>query len=59
MNNLKCKLLKALMGVSLGALGAFVVTFVVYFWNLDMKLTSVMQTVLNKFYDKIERDQHL
>lgn len=23
MNNLKCKLLKALMGVSLGALGAF------------------------------------
>ena len=59
MNNLKCKLLKALMGVSLGALGAFAVTFVVYFWNLDMKLTSVMQTVLNKFYDKIERDQHL
>ena len=26
MNNLKCKLLKALAGVSLGALGAFVVT---------------------------------
>ena len=26
MNNLKCKLLKALLGVSLGALGAFVVT---------------------------------
>ena len=41
MNNLKSKLLKALMGVSLGALGAFVVTFVIYFWNLDMKLTSV------------------
>ena len=39
MNNLKSKLLKALMGVSLGALGAFVVTFVIYFWNLDMKLT--------------------
>ena len=43
MNNLKSKLLKALMRVSLGALGAFVVTFVVYFWNLDMKLTSVME----------------
>ena len=43
MNNLKSKLLKALMGVSLGALGAFVVTFVIYFWNLDMKLTSVME----------------
>lgn len=40
-------------------LGFFAVTFIVYFFNLDMKLTSVMQTVLNKFYDKIERDQHL
>lgn len=46
MNNLKCKLLKALLGMSLGALGAFVVTFVVYFWNLDMKLTSVMEGIL-------------
>ena len=59
MNNLKSKLLKALMGVSLGALGAFAVTFVVYFWNLDMKLTSVMEGILLKHYDKIDRDQHL
>lgn len=59
MNNLKCKLLKALMGVSLGALGTFAVTFVVYFWNLDMKLTSVMEGILLKHYDKIDRDQHL
>ena len=58
MNNLKCKLLKALLGVSLGALGAFVVTFVIYFWNLDMKLTSVMEGILLKHYDKIDRDQH-
>ena len=57
MNNLKCKLLKALMGVSLGALGAFVVTFVIYFWNLDMKLTSVMEGILLKHYDKIDREQ--
>ena len=56
MNNLKCKLLKALLGVSLGALGAFVVTFVIYFWNLDMKLTSVMEGILLKHYDKIDRD---
>ncbi len=62
MNNLKSKLLKALMRVSLGALGAlgaFVVTFVVYFWNLDMKLTSVMEGIMLKHYDKIDRDQHL
>ena len=59
MNNLKCKLLKALAGVSLGALGAFVFTFVIYFWNLDMKLTSVMEGILLKHYDKSDRDQHL
>lgn len=47
------------MGVSLGALGAFAVTFVIYFWNLDMKLTSVMEGILLKHYDKIDRDQHL
>ena len=46
MNNLKYKLLKALLGMSLCALGAFAVTFVVYFWNLDMKLTSVMEGIL-------------
>lgn len=59
MNNLKCKLLKALLGMSLGALGAFAATFVVYFWNLDMKLTSVMEGILLKHYDRIERNQHL
>ena len=59
MNNLKCKLLKALLGMSLGALGAFAVTFVVYFWNLDMKLTSVMEGILLKHSDRIERNQHL
>ena len=59
MNNLKSKLLKALMGVSLGALGAFVVTFVIYLWNQDMKLTSVMEGILLKPYDKNDRDQHL
>lgn len=45
--------------MSLGALGAFAVTFVVYFWNLDMKLTSVMEGILLKHYDKIDRYQHL
>ena len=59
MNNLKCKLLKALLGVSLGALGAFAVTFVVYFWNLDMKLTAIIEPWLLKHYDSIERDTHL
>lgn len=53
------KLGKLLTKLGAIGLGFFAVTFIVYFFNLDMKLTSVMQTVLNKFYDKIERDQHL
>ena len=59
MNNLKCKLLKALAGVSLGALGAFVVTFVIYFWNLDMKLTSKIEPLLIKHYDTMPRNTYL
>ena len=35
------------------------VTFVVYFFNLDMKLTAAMEPILFKFYDKVKRDQHL
>ena len=53
------KLRKLMIKLGIAGLGFFAVTFIVYFFNLDMKLTSVMQTVLNKFYDKIERDQHL
>lgn len=37
----------------------FVVTFTVYFFNLDMKLTSAIEPWLLKHYDKIERDTHL
>ncbi len=50
------KLLKKLVLV---ILSLFVVTFVVYFFNLDMKLTAAMEPVLNWFYDRVDRDQHL
>ena len=33
--------------------------FVVYFFNLDMKLTALMEPILYKFYDRVHRDQHL
>ena len=50
---------KALLKIAAVALGVFAVTFTVYFFNLDMKLTSVMEGILLKHYDKIDRDQHL
>jgi hypothetical protein len=37
----------------------FALTFTVYFFNLDMKLTAAIEPILLKHYDKIDRDQHL
>ena len=37
----------------------FAVTFTVYIFNLDMKLTAAIEPGLLKQYDKIDRDQHL
>ncbi|MBQ6589812.1 MAG: hypothetical protein IJI01_14195 [Butyrivibrio sp.] len=37
----------------------FALTFTVYIFNLDMKLTAAIEPILLKHYDKIDRDQHL
>lgn len=34
----------------------FLLTIVVYIFNLDMKIASKMQPMLNKIYDKRERE---
>ena len=58
--NVKKKVLKLLLKLCLAALGFFVVTFAVYFYNLDMKLTAAMEPILTWWYDnKVKRDQHL
>ena len=57
----KCKMSKlctVVKKLSLAGTAFFVVTFAVYF-NLDMKLTAAMEPVLNYFYDRVDRDQHL
>ncbi len=41
------------------AVAFFVITFIVYFFNLDMKLTSAMAPLLDKIYDRVKRDKHL
>ena len=53
------KLRKLMIKLGIAGLGFFAVTFVVYFFNLDMKLPSAMQPILDHFYDKVDRDQHL
>ena len=56
---MKKKLAKALLYLMTGGFAFFVVTFTVYFFNLDMKLTSMIEPFLLKWYDRIPRNQHL
>ncbi len=37
----------------------FVLTFIVYMLNLDMKMMTLLEPMMLKHYDKIDRDQHL
>lgn len=52
-------LLKIIGIAALVAVIFFVVTFIVYFFNLDMKLTAALEPLFLKHYDKIKRDKHL
>ncbi len=54
------KKIAKLIGILCGILGVFfAVTFTVYFFNLDMKLTSALEPYLDKIYDRRERDKTL
>ena len=60
---MKEKILKVLLNVLLKlviAVGVFfAVTFTVYFFNLDMKATSLLEPFLEKWYDHLERKQYI
>ena len=53
------KLAKIPLIALLAVLGFFVVTFTIYFFNLDMKATSLLAPFLQKWYDSMERDHYL
>ena len=59
MNKVMKWIFKLLFRLLLVALGFFVVTFTVYFFNLDMKLTAAIEPFMLRHYDRIERDTHL
>ena len=59
MKKIKNPLVKLLLKLLLILVSFVAVTFVVYFFNLDMKLTAAMEPILFKFYDRVKRDQHL
>ena len=52
-------ILKILGIAAIVAAALFVLTFVVYFFNLDMKLPAALEPIFLKHYDKIKRDRHL
>jgi len=37
----------------------FVLTFTIYIFNLDMKLTAALFPLFEKHYNKVKRDKHL
>ena len=59
MKKIKNTLLKLLLKLLLILVSFIAVTFVVYFFNLDMKLTAALEPIFLKHYDKIKRDRHL
>ena len=52
-------LLSILAKLLLVALGFFVITFTVYFFNLDMKATALLAPLLEKWYDHLDRKQYI
>ena len=51
--------LKLLGKLLIAALCFFVVTFTIYFFNLDMKATSLLAPLLEKWYDSLDRKQYI
>ncbi len=53
------KLLKLPLILLCAALVFFVVTFTIYFFNLDMKATAMVAPLFEKWYDNLPRKQYV
>ena len=53
------KLLKLPLYLVLAALIFFVVTFTIYIFNLDMKMMTFLEPLLEKWYNSREHDNYL
>ena len=52
-------MLKILGIIAIVLVCLWILSMIVYFFNLDMKLTSSIQPLLEKHYDKIKRDRKI
>jgi hypothetical protein len=48
--------LKVLLIIAIVLVCLFVLTFIVYMFNLDMKLMAALEPMFEKIYDKRKRD---
>ncbi len=48
--------LKVLLIIAIVLVCLFLLTFIVYMFNLDMKLMAAMEPIMDKIYDKRKRD---
>lgn len=52
-------MLKALLIILIVVAVLFVLTFAIYYFNLDMKLVRKIYDMLGKHYDNLEKDRKL
>ena len=52
-------LIKIIRIVAAVAVGLFLLTFAVYFFNLDMKMMAAVEPMLSKVYDKRKRERRI
>ncbi|SEK96182.1 hypothetical protein SAMN02910377_02305 [Pseudobutyrivibrio ruminis] len=52
-------MLKILGIIAIVLICLWILSMIVYFFNLDMKLTSALQPLLAKHYDKIKKDRKI
>ncbi|MDE6053463.1 MAG: hypothetical protein K2G55_06835 [Lachnospiraceae bacterium] len=52
-------ILRFLLGVMIVAAVFFVLTFIVYIFNLDMKAAAKIMPVISKHYDKVKKEKRL
>lgn len=52
-------MLKVLFIIVCVLLALFLLSMLIYFFNLDMKLMVKIEPILNRHYDKIKRDRRL
>lgn len=52
-------IVKILLGVVVAAAVFFILTFTIYFFNLDMKAAAKIMPLISKHYDKVKKEKRL